>query len=87
MGSKIEYMKRVFNEPAPCDDCSKKYLCEEQELACRAFSGYVVTGKTYEHSARIPNHVVFMKIFEEDDGLKLTNLLRSLNAQQGELQL
>ena len=85
MGSKIEYMKRVFNEPAPCDNCHKKYLCEEQELACRAFSGYVVTGKTYEHSAKIPSHVVFKRIFEEDDGLALTNLLRSLNAKQGEL--
>lgn len=87
MGYAIESLRRVFSEPAPCDNCSKKYICEEQELACRAFSGYVVTGKTYEHSARIPSHVVFMRIFEEDDGLKLTNLLRSLNAQQGELQL
>ena len=87
MASKNEYIKRVFEELAPCDDCHKKYLCEEQELACRAFSGYVVTGKTYEHSARIPSHVVFMKIFEEDDGLALTNLLRSLNAKQGELPL
>ena len=59
MASKNEYIKRVFEAPAPCDDCHKKYLCEEQELACRAFSGYVVTGKTYEHSAKIPNHEVF----------------------------
>ena len=87
MGSKIEYMKRVFSEPAPCDNCSKKYLCEEQELACRAFSGYVVTGKTYEHSAKIPNHEVFVKIFTEDNNVGLLNLLRSLNATQGELSL
>lgn len=87
MGSKIEYMKRVFNEPAPCDNCSKKYLCEEQELACRAFSGYVVTGKTYEHSAKIPSHMIFTKIFNEDEPAALTNLLRSLNATQGELPL
>lgn len=80
-------MKRVFNEPAPCDNCSKKYLCEEQELACRAFSGYVVTGKTYEHSAKIPSHEVFVKIFTEDNNIALLGLLRSLNATQGELPL
>lgn len=86
MGKSV-YVKKIFDAPAPCDDCHKRYICEEQELACRAFSGYVVTGRIYEHSAKIPNHAVFVKIFEEDDGLKLTNLLRSLNAQQGELQL
>ena len=83
----INDIRRVFEAPAPCDDCHKKYLCEEQELACRAFSGYVVTGKTYEHSARIPSHTVFNKIFEEDNDMALTNLLRSLNAKQRELPL
>ena len=87
MASKNEYIKRVFEAPAPCDNCHKKYLCEEQELACRAFSGYVVTGKTYEHSAKIPNHEVFVKIFEEDNNIGLLNILQSLNAKQGELSL
>jgi len=87
MASKNEYIKRVFEAPAPCDDCHKKYLCEEQELACRAFSGYVVTGKTYEHSAKIPSHEVFVKIFEEDNNIGLLNILKSLNAKQGELSL
>lgn len=87
MASKNEYIKRVFEAPAPCDDCHKKYLCEEQELACRAFSGYVVTGKTYEHSAKIPSHEVFVKIFAEDNNIGLLNILKSLNAKQGELSL
>jgi hypothetical protein len=80
-------LRKVFLEPAPCDNCLKKYVCEEQEMACRAFSGYVVTGKTYEHSAKIPSHEVFVKIFSEDNNAALLGLLRSLNAKQGELPL
>jgi hypothetical protein len=86
MTNRIE-IRRVFEEPAPCDDCSKRYICEEQELACRAFSGYVVNGKIYDHTARIPSHFIFNKIFKEDNPSVLTNLLRSLNATQGELPL
>jgi hypothetical protein len=80
-------IRRVFEQPAPCDNCIKRYICEEQELACRAFSGYVVTGKTYEHSVRIPDRHIFYKIFKEDDSLVLTKFLQSLNATQGELPL
>ena len=87
MTSRNEYIKGIFSAPAPCDDCHKKYLCEEQELACRAFSGYVVTGKSYEYSAKVPNHAIFVKIFEEDNPIALTNLLKSLNGKQGELSL
>jgi len=87
MASKNEYIKKIFASPAPCDNCLKRYLCEEQELACRAFSGYVVNGAIYEHTARIPNHFIFTKIFNEDNSLALTNFLKSLNASQGELSL
>ena len=80
-------IRRVFEAPAPCDDCSKRYICEEQELACRAFSGYVVTGRIYDHTARQPTHNLFNRIFKEDDPLVLTKLLQSLNATQGELIL
>ena len=86
MTSRID-IRRVFEQPAPCDNCIKRYICEEQELACRAFSGYVVTGKAYEHSARIPDRHIFYKIFKEDDSLILTKFLQSLNATQGELPL
>jgi len=87
MASRNEYIKKIFASPAPCDDCLKRYICEEQELACRAFSGYVVNGAIYEHTAKIPNHYIFNKIFNEDNPAVLTNLLRSLNATQGELPL
>lgn len=87
MASRNEYIKKIFETPAPCDNCLKKYLCEEQELACRAFSGYVVNGTMYEHTARIPSHYIFTKIFNTDESTALTNLLRSLNATQGELSL
>jgi hypothetical protein len=80
-------IRRVFEEPAPCDDCNKRYICEEQELACRAFSGYVVNGKMYEHTVRIPTNAIFNKIFKEDDPGALTKLLQSLNATQGELPI
>jgi len=86
MANRID-IRRVFEAPAPCDDCSKRYICEEQELACRAFSGYVVNGKSYEHTVRHPTHGLFNRIFKEDDPLALTKILQSLNATQGELPL
>ena len=86
MANRID-IRRVFEALAPCDNCSKRYICEEQELACRAFSGYVVNGRMYEHTVRHPTHGLFNRIFKEDNPAALTRLLQSLNAIQGELLL
>ena len=82
-----EDIRRVFEAPAPCDDCKKRYICDEQELACRAFSGYVVNGKMYEHTARVPTKGLFNKIFIEDDTKALMNYLKSKLSAQEELPL
>ena len=86
MANRID-IRRVFEQPAPCDDCIKRYICEEQELACRAFSGYVVSGTMYEHTARNPTHNLFNRIFKDDDSKSLSNYLKSIDAKQGELSL
>lgn len=66
-----DYIRRVFEGEAPCDKCIKKYLCEEQELACRAFSFYVRRGYFEEHTPRNPTNHLFNLIFrDDDDGLK-----------------
>jgi hypothetical protein len=86
MASRID-IRRVFEAPAPCDDCLQRYICEEQELACRAFSGYVVNGKIYDHTNRQPTHNLFNRIFKDDDPKALTNYLKSIDAKQGKLSL
>lgn len=86
MASRID-IRRVFEAPAPCDDCLQRYICEEQELACRAFSGYVVNGKIYDHTNRQPTHNLFNRIFKDDDPKALSNYLKSIDAKQGELSI
>ena len=66
-----EYIRRVFEGEAPCDKCDQAQDCKENELACRAFSGYVRRGTFEEYTARIPTNYLFNLIFRDDDvGLK-----------------
>lgn len=74
------YARKVLQEKAPCDDCSKKYICEEQELACRAFSYFVLHGTFEEYTLRHPTHGMFNKIFREDEKA-LKNYLKSVKAK------
>ena len=70
-----------FTEKCPCDDCDWKYKCEEYELACRAFSYFVLHGTFHEHTARIPTGQLFHKIFKEDDKA-LKNYMKSLRMKE-----
>ena len=56
-----------YEGPAPCDKCRKKERCKEFELACRAFSYYVLHGRFESYTLRQPTHKLFNKIFKEDD--------------------
>ena len=76
------YIRRVFEGEAPCDKCTQKADCQEFELACRAFSYYVLHGTFHEHTVRHPTHGMFNKIFKEDDKA-LKTYMKSLAAKEG----
>jgi hypothetical protein len=71
------YISSVFEGEAPCDHCKQKQDCKEFELACRAFSYYVLHGRFHDHTLRQPTNKMFNKIFKEDDQA-LKNYLKSL---------
>lgn len=78
---KNEYIRRVFEGEAPCDKCSQSSECEEFELACRAFSYYVLKGTFEKYTVRAPTRHLFNKIFKEDD-VALNNYLKSMAAKE-----
>jgi hypothetical protein len=73
---------RIFEGEAPCDKCDQQADCKEFELACNAFSYYVLHGLFYEHTPRYPTNRIFNKIFKEDDKA-LKNYLKSLRETNG----
>ena len=77
MASKNDYINSIFQGEAPCDECNQKEDCKEYELACRAFSIYVLRGEMFDYTLREPTHSMFNKIFKEDDKA-LKNYLKSL---------
>jgi len=77
-----KYINSVFEGIAPCDRCSQRLDCQEYELACRAFSYYVLHGRFHDHTVRMPTHHLFNKIFKEDDKA-LKTYMKSLAAKEG----
>lgn len=75
-----------FKEKCPCDDCDWKYKCDQYELACRAFSYFVLHGTYHGHTARMPTGQLFHKIFKEDDKA-LRNYMKSIKSKKGQNDL
>jgi hypothetical protein len=75
------YIRRVFEGEAPCDKCNQRLECQELEIACRAFSYYVLKGTFKDYTVRAPTKNLFNKIFKEDDNA-LTNYLKSIAAKE-----
>ena len=75
------YVRRVFEGESPCDKCVQAKDCKEYELACRAFSYYVLHGTFKEYTVRQPTHGLFNKIFKEDDKA-LKNYLKSIKTRE-----
>lgn len=76
-----EYIRRVFEGEAPCDNCKQAKDCKEYEWACRAFSYYVLHGTFHNHTVRQPTNHMFNKIFKEDDKA-LKNYLKSIKMKE-----
>ena len=75
-----------LNEICPCDGCEWAFKCADSELACRAFSSFVLRGTFDEYRVRMPSKQLFHKIFKEDDKA-LRNYLKSLQAKGGQNDL
>lgn len=48
--------------PCPCDNCAMREHCDDMDMACRDFAGYVYTGMNIMES-RIPTKKQFRAIF------------------------
>ena len=74
-------INKLFLEPGPCDGCKFEADCKTEEMACSAFSYYVLHGTFHEHTPRYATHRLFNKIFKEDDKA-LKNYLKSVRARE-----
>ena len=75
-----------LDEICPCDGCEWAIKCGEYELACRAFSSFVLRGTFNDRIMRMPSGQLFQKIFQEDDKA-LKNYLKKLQAKGGNNEL
>ena len=79
-----DYIRRVFEGEAPCDKCTQAIKCQDDELACRAFSFYVRKGTFSPETPRNPTNHLFNLIFRDDDyGLK--SYFKNSKGEQGDL--
>jgi len=53
---------RMFERPAPCDDCPHRQKCKDELLACDVFDAYVQRNQHWR-SKRVPNSRIWDKIF------------------------
>ena len=75
-----------FTEKCPCDKCEWAKKCAQYDLACRAFSHFMLHGTFEEYTVRMPTGQLFNKIFNEDDKA-LKNYLKSIKAKEGQNDL
>jgi len=85
MTYKINHLRRVLDEPAPCDNCTHKQRCGDYEMACRVFSSYVINGTYKLDTPRNPTCSLYNKIFIETDEKALKEFLKSFNDTQEDL--
>ena len=85
MTYKINHLRRVLDEPAPCDTCVHNLRCKDYEMACRVFSTYVINGEYKEETPRNPTCSLYNKIFKETDERALKDFLRSFDDTQEDL--
>jgi hypothetical protein len=70
-----------LNEISPCDKCEWSQRCKQYELACRAFSSFMLHGTFKPNTPRLPNGQLYHKIFNEDDKA-LKNYLKSIRMKE-----
>jgi hypothetical protein len=53
----------------PCIDCSHKYKCDAERLACRQFRYFVDTGRISEAMHRVPTRGIYIDIFYKEPSI------------------
>jgi len=76
----------LTEEICPCDDCEWSIKCAQYDLACRAFSHFMLYGVFEEHTVRMPSGQLFDKIFNEDDKA-LKNYLKAIKMKKDQNDL
>jgi hypothetical protein len=71
----------LLNEKSPCDKCKFSQNCKQYELACRAFSSFMLHGTFKADTVRGPTAQLYNKIFNEDDKA-LRNYLKSIRMKE-----
>jgi len=62
-------MSRHFLKPKqkePCTNCSHKYKCEAERLACSQFRFFVETGRLSEATYRTPTRAIYIDVFYKE---------------------
>ena len=70
-----------LNEISPCDKCEWNQRCKQYELACKAFSYFMLHGTFKSDIPGIPTGQLYNKIFNEDDKA-LRNYLKSMKMKE-----
>jgi hypothetical protein len=53
-------------EPMPCDGCAHMISCTRRQLACRAFTQYIRSGRwKTEPTSSLPNRRLYLRLFRD----------------------
>ena len=61
------YIKSLFGEVAPCDNCHHFNDCKNNEFACYAFQTYINSGRFSFSARNNPDNKTYVKIFKEEE--------------------
>lgn len=63
------YVRLMAEHPAPCDCCPSYERCRIEQLACAAYSCYVMQPyrKPRNHKDRNPTREIYSRLFPRDD--------------------
>jgi hypothetical protein len=53
-------------KPTLCADCSHKYKCDAERLACPQFRFFVNTGRLSEAAYKTPTRKIYIEIFHSE---------------------
>jgi hypothetical protein len=72
----INLLKGRDDATEPCADCSDKYKCDAERLACPQFRYFVNTGFISEATHKVPTRAIYVDIFYKEPSIftkKVTN--------------
>jgi hypothetical protein len=52
-----------------CANCSHKYKCDAEHLACPQFKFFVDTGRVSEATHRVPTRAIYIELFHTEPAM------------------